>query len=78
MSLTTLYPEILARARAGETVVDIGTFIGHNLRRLVVDGAPSDHLYGVDIVNHFDVGFDFFRDSLHRGRLSDCHHECFP
>lgn len=42
--------------------MDIGTFIGHDLRRLVVDGAPSDRLWGIDIVNHFDVGFDFFKD----------------
>lgn len=52
----------MARAKAGQTVADIGTFIGHDLRRLVVDGAPSDNLWGIDIVNHFDVGFDFFRD----------------
>lgn len=62
MCLSRLYPEILSRAKAGDAVVDIGTFIGHDLRRLVVDGAPSARLCGVDIVNHFDVGFDFFRD----------------
>lgn len=62
MCLSPVYPEVLARAKAGETVVDIGTFIGHDLRRLVFDGAPSDHLWGIDIVNHFDVGFDFFQD----------------
>lgn len=60
--LSTVYPEILDRVKAGQTVVDIGTFIGHDLRRLVVDGAPSERLWGVDIVNHFDVGFDFFKD----------------
>lgn len=42
--------------------MDVGTFVGHDLRRLVYDGAPSDKLYGVDIVNHFDVGYDLFRD----------------
>lgn len=62
LSLSAVYPEVLARAKAGETVVDIGTFIGHDLRRLVVDGAPSDRLWGIDIANHFDVGFEFFRD----------------
>lgn len=43
-------------------MIDIGTFIGQDLRRLVVDGAPSTNLYAVDIVNHWDVGFDMFLD----------------
>ena len=60
--LFAVYPEILARVNAGETAVDIGTFIGHDLRRLAVDGAPSDNLWGIDIANHFEVGFDFFQD----------------
>lgn len=70
MCLSPVYPEVFARAKAGETVVDIGTFIGHDLRRLVFDGAPSDNLWGIDIVNHFDVGFDFFQDREHwKGRF---------
>ena len=32
------------------------------MRRLVFDGAPSDNLYGVDIVSHWDVGYELFRD----------------
>jgi SAM-dependent methyltransferase len=56
------YPEILARAKAGGVIVDIGTFVGHDLRRLVYDGAPSNHLWGVDIVSHFDVGYELFND----------------
>lgn len=59
------YPEILQRVKDGATVLDVGTFIGHDLRRLVYDGAPSDKLYGVDIASHFDVGYDFFRDREH-------------
>jgi hypothetical protein len=27
-----------------------------------VDGAPSSNLYAIDIVNHWDVGFDMYRD----------------
>lgn len=46
----------------GATLVDVGTFIGQDLRRLVVDGAPSTNMYAVDIVNHWDIGFDMFRD----------------
>ncbi|KAI0437929.1 hypothetical protein F4803DRAFT_536854 [Xylaria telfairii] len=56
------YPEILERVKAGAVVADIGTFIGHDLRRLIYDGAPSKNLYGVDIINTFDIGYEFFRD----------------
>ncbi|KAI0115748.1 hypothetical protein GGR51DRAFT_501961 [Nemania sp. FL0031] len=56
------YPEILSRLKGGATFMDVGTFIGHDLRRLVYDGAPSENLFGVDIVNHFDLGYEFFRD----------------
>jgi SAM-dependent methyltransferase len=45
--------------------MDVGTFVGHDLRRLAYDGAPSDKLYGVDIVSHWDVGYDLFRDREH-------------
>ncbi|KAK5107641.1 hypothetical protein LTR62_000976 [Meristemomyces frigidus] len=57
-----IYPEILQRVKDGAFTMDVGTFIGHDLRRLVFDGAPSERLYGVDIVSHFKVGYDFFRD----------------
>ncbi|EPE28840.1 S-adenosyl-L-methionine-dependent methyltransferase [Glarea lozoyensis ATCC 20868] len=57
-----IYPEILRRVNAGETFVDIGCFVGHDLRRLAYDGAPSNNLYGVDIVSHWDVGYEMFRD----------------
>lgn len=43
-------------------MLDIGCFVGHDLRRLVFDGAPSDRLYALDIVSHWDVGYSFFRD----------------
>ncbi|KAI0868682.1 hypothetical protein GGS24DRAFT_481593 [Hypoxylon argillaceum] len=56
------YPDILSRLKGGASLMDVGTFIGHDLRRLVYDGAPSGNLYGVDIVNHFDLGYEFFRD----------------
>jgi hypothetical protein len=57
-----VYDSILARVKSGAALMDVGTFIGHDLRRLVHDGAPSERLYGVDSVNHFDVGYEFFRD----------------
>jgi len=57
-----VYPEILKRVKEGQTLMDVGCFVGHDLRRLVYDGAPSSNLYGVDIVNYWDVGFEMFRD----------------
>lgn len=36
-------------------------FYRHDLR-LVFDGATSNNLYAVDIVNHWDLGYQFFRD----------------
>ena len=47
--------------------MDVGCFLGYDLRRLVFDGVPSTNLYpnfyGLDIVNHWDVGHELFRDS---------------
>lgn len=42
--------------------MDVGSFLGHDMRRLNFDGAPSTNLYGVDIVSRWDVGYDLFRD----------------
>ena len=56
------YPEILTRVKDGQILMDVGCFIGHDLRRLVYEGVPCENIYGVDIVSHWDVGFDMFRD----------------
>ncbi|KAI0165843.1 hypothetical protein GGR57DRAFT_448977, partial [Xylariaceae sp. FL1272] len=65
LSRSPVYPEVLDRVKNGRTLMDIGPFLGHDLRRLVYDGAPSDNLYGVDIVNFYDLGYEFFRDREH-------------
>ncbi|KAF4626047.1 hypothetical protein G7Y89_g12114 [Cudoniella acicularis] len=62
-----VYPEILKRVQAGELLLDVGCFLGHDLRRLAYDGAPSTNLYGLDIANHWNVGFELFRDQSHFG-----------
>lgn len=59
------YSEIVQRVKNGETLLDIGCFLGSDLRRLVFDGKDavlSESLIGMDIVSHWDVGFDLFRD----------------
>lgn len=56
------YASIVQKLQAGGSFLDIGCFIGQDLRRLVADGAPSDRLYAVDVVSHWDVGYDMYRD----------------
>lgn len=36
--------------------------MGQDLRQLVFDGVVSDHLYDVDIVNFWELGYELFRD----------------
>jgi hypothetical protein len=56
--------------QAGDILMDVGCFLGGDLRRLVFDGAPSDNMYGVDIVSHRDVGYSLFKDKDHfKGRF---------
>ena len=59
---TSTYEQIIQRLQKGSSFLDIGAFHGQGLRRLVVDGAPSEHLHAVDIVSHWDVGYERYRD----------------
>ncbi|GAB7327547.1 hypothetical protein MBLNU13_g11411t2 [Cladosporium sp. NU13] len=56
------YPEIIQRVVQGQVLADIGCFIGHDLRHLVNDGAPARNLYGFDIIDFWDLGFEMFQD----------------
>lgn len=56
------YSDIIKRLQSGGILLDVGCFLGTDLRQLVYDGAPSDKMYGVDIANHWEVGFDMYRD----------------
>ena len=43
--------------------LDLGVCFGQDLRQLVMDGAPSENTYGVDIEKDLvELGFDLFRD----------------
>lgn len=42
--------------------MDVGCFLGGDMRRLVFDGVSSANLYGIDIVSHWDVGYALYRD----------------
>ena len=56
------YPSIIQRLKDGASFLDIGCFLGQDLRRLIADGAPPDNLYALDVVSHWDVGYELFRD----------------
>ncbi|KAH9224920.1 hypothetical protein DL95DRAFT_378557 [Leptodontidium sp. 2 PMI_412] len=67
------YFTVLSRLKAGTALLDVGCFIGQELRRLVYDGAPSESLCGVDIASHWDVGFEMFRDrSKFHAKFIEC------
>lgn len=50
----------------GGCLLDVGCFIGADLRQLAFDGADTTRLYGMDIVKHWDIGFELYHD---RGRF---------
>lgn len=58
------YSDILSRLKSGEeTFLDLGCCFGQDLRKLVSDGAPSEHLYGSDLRQDFwDLGYELFQD----------------
>ncbi|KAL9050070.1 MAG: hypothetical protein Q9162_006860 [Coniocarpon cinnabarinum] len=59
-----LYPEVLSRARSGQNVLDIGCCFGTDLRKLIVDGASSENVFGIDIEQGFlDQSHVLFRDA---------------
>jgi hypothetical protein len=61
-----VYSTILKTIKSGGTFLDVGCYCGTDLRQLVIDGCPQNNLYGLDLVNHWDIGFELFRD---RGRF---------
>ncbi|KAL9088165.1 MAG: hypothetical protein Q9165_006292 [Trypethelium subeluteriae] len=60
------YPSLLSSltSQPSRTLLDIGCFIGQDLRHLVFhDGVSPSQLRGLDLVPEFwDVGYDLFRD----------------
>jgi len=58
------YTAILERLMTGDQdFLDLGCCFGQDLRKLVADGAPSEHLYASDLrPEFFDLGYELFRD----------------
>jgi SAM-dependent methyltransferase len=56
------YAALLPSLKASGKFLDIGCYMGQDLRRLAHDGVPEANLIGADIVNHWDLGYEFFND----------------
>lgn len=60
---TAQYPEILERLKHGEKLLDLGCCFGQEMRKLILDGAPPENLFGTDLrQDFFDLGYDLFLD----------------
>lgn len=43
--------------------LDVGSYIGHDLRALHIAGVPQSSLFGLDIVPFWDLGWELFNDT---------------
>jgi len=44
-------------------LLDVGCYIGHDLRALYLAGVPQTSLFGLDIIGSLPLGHDLFRDA---------------
>lgn len=62
------YPRILSRLKAADdpcSLLDVGCCFGQDVRKLVVDGVPSDRVVGLDLAPQFyNLGRRLFRDDV--------------
>ncbi|ROV87636.1 hypothetical protein VMCG_10632 [Cytospora schulzeri] len=57
------YASLVQRLQQGAKYLDIGCCLGQDIRKLVADGAPSENLYGAELLGDFiQLGYDLFRD----------------
>lgn len=54
---------MVQRLKQGAKYLDIGCCLGQDIRKLVMDGAPPENLYGAELHAPFiDLSYDLFRD----------------
>lgn len=54
---------ILPRLKAGQSLLDLGSCLGQDIRKCIFDGAPPDNLYASDLFSEYEqLAYDFFRD----------------
>ncbi len=57
------YASMMENLKHGAKYLEIGFFLGQDIRKLVADGAPSQNIYGVELEAPFiELGYDLFRD----------------
>ena len=60
------YRDLVARLKAGASILDVGCCFGQDLRHLAADGAPTERMYASDIIPEFwDLSYDLYRDASH-------------
>ncbi|KKY31930.1 putative methyltransferase domain-containing protein [Diaporthe ampelina] len=57
------YATVVRRLKQGAKYLDIGCCLGQDIRKLAMDGAPPENLYGAELRAPFvDLGYELFRD----------------
>ncbi|KAK3173825.1 hypothetical protein OEA41_007157 [Lepraria neglecta] len=57
---------MVARLKAGASILDLGCCFGQDLRHMAADGAPTEKMYSSDIIPEFwDISYDLYRDAGH-------------
>ena len=57
---------MLARIKAGASLLDVGCGFAQDLRFLAADGAPTENMFASDIVPElWEIGYDLYRDAGH-------------
>ncbi|KAG8158445.1 hypothetical protein KVR01_011567 [Diaporthe batatas] len=57
------YTAVVRRLKQGAKYLDIGCCLGQDIRKLVMDGAPAENLYGAELHAPFiDISYELFRD----------------
>ena len=63
LSVHPAYEDILRRIRSGVPFLDVGCGLGQDIRKLALDGAPTELLFGADLTKEYiDAGYDLFND----------------
>ncbi|KAL8806414.1 MAG: hypothetical protein Q9182_001329 [Xanthomendoza sp. 2 TL-2023] len=54
---------VLPRLKAGQTLLDVGTCLGQDLRKCIFDGAPANRLFASDLFPEYkQLAYDLWRD----------------
>ena len=58
-----LFQTLIPRLQSSQTLLDLGSCFGQDIRALVAAGAPAQNLYGADLRPEYtQLGYDLFKD----------------